>query len=227
MAPNKTSSFSMPNNRNMKDFLKEHTIRKHWWLNLINERRTSYLNESGWIRSFQEKEPVDKKGNPIPWLSLPLIDFISPRLKSSFSMFEYGCGNSTLFFADRLKLIHSIEHHKGWYDKINSTLPSNAFLHFYNLEEGYSEAILDFENSFDIVLIDGRKRVECCKNSIEKLSPSGVLIFDDIQRERYSPIFEELGKLEFKELPFWGMNPGSGRKKCSSVFYRTVNCLGI
>ena len=65
----------------------------------------SSLKEDGWFKSYYEKQAIDKKGNPIPWCSYPFIKFIEPRLKPSFEVFEYGCGNSTIWFANKVKTL--------------------------------------------------------------------------------------------------------------------------
>ncbi len=43
-------------------------------------------------------------------------------------LFEFGSGNSTLFFAERVKNVISVEHNKEWYQIVNSTKPSNVRL---------------------------------------------------------------------------------------------------
>jgi hypothetical protein len=211
----------------MKNLLKDLTIRKYWWLKLINDKKKSYLYHSGWINSFKTNEPVDMAGNPVPWLSLPIVSFLSERLNNNLKMFEFGCGNSTRYFSKMLKRVDSIEHHQVWFDKIRSKLPSNANVHFYKLGSDYENAANDFDESFDIILVDGRNRVESCRKSINALSDQGVIIFDDFQRKQYRVILPELIQQGFRELPFWGMGSGSIHTKCTSIFYRDHNCLNI
>ena len=43
--------------------------------------------------------PIDKNSNPLPWVTYGFIDFISERLNKSIDVFEYGSGNSTLWYA--------------------------------------------------------------------------------------------------------------------------------
>jgi len=82
---------------------------------LLSMNYNGYLKEIGWIESFKMKMPVDKDLKPIPWMTYPFIDFISDRLRPDMEIFEYGSGNSTLWFADRVKRVDVIEHDEKWY----------------------------------------------------------------------------------------------------------------
>jgi precorrin-6B methylase 2 len=59
--------------------------------------------------------------------------------------------------------------------------------------ESYYNIVREFpENHFDFILIDGRARVECAINSIDKLKPNGILVLDNSERKRYKPIMKIL-----------------------------------
>lgn len=187
-----------------------------------------YLADRGWISSYKLRQAVDAQGIPIPWLTYSLLDFLEGRLNRSLSLFEYGSGNSTIYFAGRLGFIHSIEYDQTWFDVIQKKIPDNVELTFVGLEgDRYQNAILESSRDFDIILIDGRRRVECLKNSIQRLTPGGVLILDDSERESYKEAFEFMKANGFKHIPFSGIAIGSIHGKCTSVFYRQENVLGI
>lgn len=60
-----------------------------------------------------------------PWLSPASIKFIDERLTNEMTGLEYGSGRSTVFFANRLKKLVSIEHHAAWYKKVEKLLTAN------------------------------------------------------------------------------------------------------
>ena len=84
--------------------------------------------EVGWFESFKSLKSIDKNGYPIPWFSYPFIDFMTPRLEKELVIFEFGSGNSTLFFAKRIKKIISIEHNIDWFNIVNKVKPENVEL---------------------------------------------------------------------------------------------------
>lgn len=71
-------------------------------------RRQGPLRDAGWFRSYQERQPVDAKGEPIPWLPYRVIDSIATRISSNLDVFEYGCGNTTLRWARRVRQVISV-----------------------------------------------------------------------------------------------------------------------
>lgn len=188
--------------------------------------KKSYLTEQGWYISHFKKRPLNKYSEPIPWLTYPFMDFLSPRLTKEFNIFEFGSGNSTIFFSKRIRNIISIESNYKWYNEVKACLPSNAQI-IYRESNNYADAILDYKKSFDIVIIDGVNRNECAKNTVNALKDNGVIILDNSNRIEYLPTFELFQSQGFKNIPFWGMAPGSSKLTCTTIFYRPINCLNI
>lgn len=188
-----------------------------------------YLAEIGWFKAFRSYAPVDNKGEPVPWVTYSFIDFISERIGNEHTVFEFGSGNSTLYYAKRAAKVVSVEHDKQWFEKISATKPSNAELIFCELQEDgkYSRTPSSAGMKFDVIIVDGRDRVNCCLHCLPALTDPGVVVLDDSEREKYSAAREFLKKEGFRELSFSGISPGLFYRKSTSVFYRTVNCLGI
>jgi spermidine synthase len=86
---------------------------------------------------------------------------------------------------------------------------------------------LTTQKKYDVIIVDGRDRVNCCKQAVAALSKNGVVVLDDSERDFYSPGIAFLKKQGFKELAFSGISPGLFYYKTTSVFYKTDNCLGI
>jgi hypothetical protein len=188
-----------------------------------------YLSSIGWFRAFDQKKAIDGNGNDLPWVTYSFIDFIQPRLNKELQIFEYGSGSSTLYYAKRVGKVVSVEHDKDWYAKILSTKPSNAEMIFTELQTdgAYSRKAASLDAQFDIIIVDGRDRVNCCKHSVAALSPSGVLVLDDSERSDYEEARIFLKAQGFKELSFSGISPGLFYLKATSVFYKAQNCLAI
>ncbi|MEP2026668.1 MAG: FkbM family methyltransferase [Reichenbachiella sp.] len=196
---------------------------------LVHEE--SYLKVTGFSKSAKALKPIGTDGEPVPWMNYAAIDFLNERLNSNQSMFEYGSGYSTLFFAKRVKEVTSIEYDSSWFDFIGATLneQKNAEVKYYGLQEGYDNAISSEakERKYDVILIDGRERVKCAKNSFDFLSDNGVLILDDSDRERYQEIYSFYKEKGFKKLIFTGLKPTGFRRYATTVFYRSNNCFEI
>jgi len=198
-------------------------------LQLFNSYEYGYLYETGWSKSAIEHIPVDKNGDALPWISIPAIEILKDKKLDDLFVFEYGSGNSTLWFSKRVKKIVSIEHDSEWYAyQMKQKSVENTTILFKELDYGgdYSNEIKNYKE-IDIALIDGRDRVNCAINAIKQLSNKGVIILDDAQRENYKKARESLLEKGFRELKLVGMNVGRPMKKTTSFFYRDGNCLGI
>jgi hypothetical protein len=197
---------------------------------VLSLKETGYLNEEGWFRAFDEGKPMDKEGNPIPWFSYPAIDFLKDRLNSELLVFEYGSGNSTLFFSARVKKIISIETNKLWFDSISKKLPHNASIYFCDLSKDnnkYNRFIKEANAKYDIIIVDAENRNEVILNLHENLKDDGIIILDNSDRKEYSESISYLRDKGFSKLDFWGITAGYFNKTCTTFFYKQNNCLGI
>jgi len=191
--------------------------------------KNSYLNSVGWLNSKSKMSAVDKYDNPIPWLTYPIISFLEKRVTENMKVFEYGSGNSTLWWASKVNKVVSCEHDENWYQIMKNKLPHTVeYIFNENIYTGnYCEEILKSNNKFDIILIDGRDRVKCAINSISQLSDKGVIIWDDMYRESYHIGRNEILNSGFKVLDFDGLVPIEFNLSTTSIFYKEGNCLGI
>jgi len=196
---------------------------------LLSLRLSGYLMDVGWFNAFKAGEPIGKNLEPLPWITYSFIDFISGRLKRELSIFEFGSGNSTLFFAERVKTVTTVEHNAEWYNKLKEKLPGNVelVLSKSDSKEDYLNDLKKSNNNYDIIFIDGIHRVECCFTAINHLTVGGVIILDDSEREEYNEGMKYLINNGFKRIDFWGIPPGMFIRKCTTIFYQPVNCLGI
>lgn len=196
---------------------------------LLSYGHKGYLHSIGWFRAFDEQQAIDKEGNPLPWVTYSFIDFIKTRLNKNLQVFEYGAGSSTLYYAKRVGKVVSVEHDENWYKKIVGSKPENSEMIFTELitDGAYAKKAAALNEKFDIIVVDGRDRVNCCRHSINALTEAGVIVLDDSERPAYGDARHLLKMAGFRELSFSGISPGLFYAKATSVFYRTNNCLGI
>lgn len=188
-----------------------------------------YLIEKGWKKSFLKKKSIDAKDNPVPWLTYSFVYFIEKKLKPELNLFEFGSGNSTIWFSQRVNKVWSIECNLEWFDYVKNNMPKNAKLFYKDDNNGdeYESGTVEAEGKIDIVLIDGTKRMECLTKSLPNIKPDGVFIIDNMERENYQEIHDLLTSKNYKNIAFEGMAPGSHHTSITTVFYPEVNCLSI
>lgn len=188
----------------------------------------SYLVKNGYFESVRREKPCRRDGSPLPWMNYAVIEFLEQRLSKDMTLFEYGSGNSTLFFSEQVGEVVSVEGHEGWYNYVKGTMPDNVQLtHVATDDENYVNAIAVDGKKFDVVVVDADKRSECMINAPEYMTERGVILLDDAATDAYQPGIQRLLPLGFRELRFSGLKPGSVHNYRTSVLYRDGNCFGL
>jgi len=88
--------------------------------------KEAYLEPVGWCRSKREGKSVGYDGMPLPWFTYGAIELLSIVVRSDDRVFEYGSGQSTLWWQARVKEIVSVENDESWRDKLGPQLGLNA-----------------------------------------------------------------------------------------------------
>jgi tRNA A58 N-methylase Trm61 len=162
-------------------------------------------------------------------MNYPVTTLIQGRLNKNMRLFEYGSGYSTLFFSKLVGDVVSVEYDLTWYEKISKELPKNAQVVFVknDVDGSYCRAIHQVHEFFDVVVVDGRDRVNCIKQALAKLNESGVILLDDSQREYYQEGIDHAVRQGFKRLDIEGLKPGDHRVNRTTIFYRSTNCFNL
>lgn len=187
-----------------------------------------YLAESGWMRSVATGRIVDAAGDPQPWATLPFVDFVRPRLRANWTVFEFGAGASTLFYAARVGAVVAVEHDEQFAAQLRPLLPANASVVVRPAgAEAYATEIERCGRAPEFVSVDGVDRVACVQAALRCMAPAGVLVLDDAERPDYAPATAMLAAAGFRAVEFWGLAPGWVKQKCTTVYYRPDNVLGL
>jgi predicted O-methyltransferase YrrM len=128
-----------------------------------------------------------------PWLTDDTVDLIIKLLcqNPSLKVFEFGAGKSTLWLAERVNYLITIEHDEKWFKKISKMLYDKNYIILKLVPRPYNKAIEEYPNeSFDLILIDGRDRLLCAQSAMNKIKIGGYIILDNSERENYKPIFD-------------------------------------
>jgi hypothetical protein len=189
----------------------------------------SYLHLSGWMQSLSAKKPIDHNGKPIPWMNYPVVRILQERLTKDLNLFEFGSGYSTLFYAKKVKAVTSVEYDEKWLHIIKSQLPDNVNIIFkqQDVDGDYCRVIKSTGKKYDVVIVDGRDRVNCIKQSISALTSKGVILLDDSQRERYQEGIDFAKSHGFKALNLEGLKATGTEVDRTTIFYQAGNCFDI
>ncbi len=122
---------------------------------------------------------IEVKGLTRPWFNYPAIEFLDTIDFNGLNVFEYGCGNSTKYFSQSGASVYGVENDLKWAQMVAAKTGSNILVS--NEKKEYINSVETFEMKFDVVVIDGLFRDECCELFFtrQNLLESSVLIFDN------------------------------------------------
>ena len=163
----------------------------------------------GYVKSLALNRPVDSNDNPIPWYTYPAIEFLEEFDMSDKRVFEFGSGYSSYYWASRARMCVSVENNHEWYENINSLKSDNQEILFQSDKNKYADSILDYDEKFDVIIIDGRWRDLCAQNAIKCISNEGIIVLDNSDRvnwdDEYKKATEYMDSLDFIRVDFKGI----------------------
>ncbi len=174
-------------------------LRRTWLVSLLAIHDFDRMRALGW-----------------PWWTFEAAQQVAEHLASvpDARVFEWGSGASTLWLAERAAEVHSVEHDPEWAAMVQDQAPEHVVVTnvppvrpvdgrvvvgsgkhgFEGLDfTEYCAAIDTVPGMFDLIVIDGRAREACLAASITRLAPGGVIVFDNVDRERYISAIDTLG----------------------------------
>ena len=149
----------------------------------------------------------DAKGQEIPWYTYPAIEYLSHIDVSDMNVFEFGSGNSTIWWASQAKSVVSIEDDPVWYERVNRVLKKDEQPTLrYELRADKCSYVESLQNTFDIVIIDGKHRPECVEKYLGLGGGGVLLVFDN--SDWYPQSLEKIRcQLKWIEIDFHGFGP--------------------
>lgn len=173
---------------------------------------------------FAIHDVADLAEMDLAWWSYPAMrrvdEFLAER--PGARVFEFGAGASTLWLAKRAGEVDSVEHDTKFVAYVQELLADTPGVKLHavaptpataettirsarhgheNLDFGDYVATIDqVGGPFDLVVVDGRARVDAFRRALDHLKDDGVVVFDNIKRKRYWDVISRLPGLRIELL---------------------------
>ena len=138
------------------------------------------------------------------------VKLVCNLLTPDTRVLEWGSGGSTLFFSKYVKSWDTIEHNVDWIPEMQEYTKNMSNVHFHSAKHTWNHAVgsdgtykefreyvempAHFKNvqSYDIIIIDGRARIECGRSVLRNrlLAENGVVLIHDWERCMYKEILD-------------------------------------
>jgi hypothetical protein len=161
-------------------------------------------------------KPVDAQGQPLPWYTYPATEYLSALDFRQSAVLEWGCGNSTLWWAARARSVLSIEGDSAWHAEMSRQAPANARLSLQADADDYVAVRPDPTATFDVIVIDGRHRRRCAARVPQLLRPGGLVVLDNADRHPLTT--RMLREMNLAQIDFNGFGPINAYAWTTSLF---------
>ena len=161
----------------------------------------AHASQPRYARRYLANLFVPPIASGLPWFTFSAIEFLESRIKPHHEIFEYGCGGSTLFFAQRAKSVASVEHNGKWARTVTAAALRRGLTNIAIdvRETGRAPPLADspyclaLDRPFDVVVVDGwalgkcneadrravQSRGACFRRAEQFVQPGGIIVLDD------------------------------------------------
>jgi len=161
---------------------------------------------------------VNAAREPIPWYTYPAIEYLSQLDARELSVFEFGAGSSSLFWAARARRVCAVDNDPAWHARIAAKRPANLELFLREAKDGYLACLAEQKERFDLIVIDGRWRRACARLAPQFLRDGGLLVLDNT--DWHPRTAADLRAAGFLQVDFSGFGPLNAYAWTTSIFLR-------
>lgn len=166
---------------------------------------------------------IDADGEPIPWYTYPAIEYFRSFNFKEYDVFEFGAGNSSLFWSNRVRSIISVEDNRGWFQSVGKLAQKNQIVVHREMEADYVRSLSEQGKSFHVIVIDGKWRRSCAIEAMKYLAEGGMIILDN--SDWYPESCHALRENGFFQVDFSGFAPINGYCSTTSMFIKAPTKL--
>ena len=112
----------------------------------------------GHLKTVRLGRPVERNGDPLPWYTYPAIEYLQQLDFSDADVFEYGSGNSTLFWNRAAQTVTAVEDDEAWYRPVASDVRRGAMDAQELGRKGEGAAIIEVDRQHLLRLLEADLR---------------------------------------------------------------------
>ena len=113
---------------------------------------------------------MDPNGLLMPWYTSGALEVITGIDWHGKHVFEYGSGNSTIWYRSKGAVVFGVDHDKEWEIPGIRIEPERL---------PYINRIHWHQHGFDLIAIDGLFRDECLEHALQKINQGGIIVIDN------------------------------------------------
>lgn len=152
-----------------------------------------------------------------PFIPYAAFDWLSSWLEPDMRVFEYGSGNSTVWFSQNASEVCTVENCYPFFIETQGNIKEhgngNVIYALRGTGESYSKLIHEYEGQFDLVFVDGRFRREYMEECYDKAKYA--IFLDNSDAGHYLDAYEVMQSYtngEIIDFVSLGIDPSTGKE---------------
>ena len=120
----------------------------------------------------------------MPWYTYPATEFLATLATGELDVFEFGAGNSTLWWSRRARSVTAAECDAHWHRRIATRVATGNIELILVPEAEFAHRLTACARRFDVIVIDGPCRDACATSALAHIATYGgsVLVLDNADR---------------------------------------------
>lgn len=175
----------------------------------------------GYRRSFEAGLPVDRNGEPVPLYTYPAIEYLDQLDFGACDVFEFGSGQSTLWWSRRARSVTAVEHDDRWARRLGDAGRANVrcvFAPRFVMESGERYAgLAGGDRRHHVIVLDGLHQHDCARAARAALAPGGLVILDN--SDFYPDTCRLLREQDLLQVDLAGFKPCHAETQVTSLFF--------
>jgi precorrin-6B methylase 2 len=190
----------------------------------LSRKKNGALGQLGWFDQDFERLLVSGP-SPSPWFPYGAVDFLECWVPPEATVLELGGGASTKFWVDRGNTVTTVESDPVWAEVIERNIPGGkSHQLFVEREIGPRSLEALHLGEFDVIINDfngGEGRHSVGAWLLEHISPAGLIVWDNSDRESYAPGLRILREAGLGEVSFFGLGPVNAYASETTIFSKS------
>lgn len=157
----------------------------------------------------------------MPWIPFPAIRRFEQLIAPSWSVLEVGAGMSTLWWAERVATVVSIEGNREWFEQVRDTLRQRGRTNVtieHRDGDDYADLSALPSRSFDMIVADGWERPRVLEQTLRLCRRPGFVYLDDTDKaalwqehwgEAVGQLAEMASEVDGRIESFTGLKPAT------------------
>ncbi len=169
------------------------------------------------------KTSISGRRPVMPWWPTRVIPLVETFLKRDMDAIEFGSGSSSIWIAQRVRSLLSVDDNPAWARTTAGRLAANGLANAtVKLASGEDYWSVGAGRQFDFAVVDGSWRWKCIEDVLPRMRSGGLVYFDNADADKDARFYTEPGQRQLAQArlqAYARATPGANLVKVRSFIH--------